>query len=147
MIRSISAPRLALLLALLALAGCGGRKSLVPVQGKVLYRGSQPAVGALVVFHPTDGPVSPDAPKPSAAVKEDGSFRPTTYAAEDGLPEGEYSVTIIWPEKGKGASLGDREERALPKDRLKGRYGDPKNPQLKVRVVKGQENDFRLDVE
>src|SRR5262245_31329915 len=117
------------LLAVLSLwaAGCGGKKAVVPVEGRVLYKGQAPAAGALVVFHPVGGQAAPGAARPTAAVKEDGSFRPTTYEPEDGLPEGEYHVTIIWPEAVKPSALGDREARAMPKDRLPGRYGDPRN--------------------
>jgi hypothetical protein len=138
------------LLAVLSLwpaAGCSGKKAVVPVQGQVMSRSRGPAVGALVVFHPISGQAAVGAAKPTAAVKEGGSFRPTTFEPEDGLPEGDYAVTIIWLEEGKPSALGDREERAIPKDRLKGRYGDPNNPRFTARVEKGAANDFRFDVD
>jgi hypothetical protein len=138
------------LLAVLSLwpaAGCSGKKAVVPVQGQVMYKGKAPAVGALVVFHPAGGQAAAGAAKPTAAVKEDGSFRPTTYEPEDGLPEGDYAVTIIWLEESKPSALGDREVRAIPRDRLKGRYGDPINPRFTAHVEKGGANDFRFVVD
>ena len=90
--------RCAVLVALLT-AGCGkpsvaGRVAVVPVTGKVLFQG-QPTPGALVAFHPLQGAQS-TAPPAQATVRQDGTFVLTTYTANDGVPAGEYKVTVEW---------------------------------------------------
>jgi hypothetical protein len=86
------------LAALTGLSGCSGHSGRVPVHpvaGRVSVQGEVP-VGALVVFHPKDQPAAAEVPKPSAKVKPDGSFRLTTFEAEDGAPAGAYAVTVQW---------------------------------------------------
>ncbi|MBX9579117.1 MAG: hypothetical protein K2X87_02315 [Gemmataceae bacterium] len=110
-------------------AGCGGGGPTVfPVEGRVVYN-NQPAVGAVVVFHPADAP-GLDAPRPTGRVQPDGTFRLRTDPAGDGAPAGEYVVTVVWP------APADRREGAARQggDRLRGRYGDPATSQWRVRV-------------
>jgi hypothetical protein len=141
-------PPAALLLAALA-ADCGpGRKPVYPVEGQVFYNKDLPAAGALLVFQP----VAPDDPanplRPTATVNDDGSFQTTTYQPNDGAPEGDYTVTIVWLEESSGDTmLGGGESTALARDRLGGRYADPKAPRLTAHVQKGGPNTFRFDVE
>jgi hypothetical protein len=79
----------------LTLASCGDtRKPVVPVRGKMLFRG-KPAEGALVVFNPV-GESDPNAVKPQGLVSNDGSFEVSTYGEKDGAPAGEYMVTFVW---------------------------------------------------
>jgi hypothetical protein len=127
-------------------AGCGnnGQKPTYPVQGQLLYKGTEPAVGAMVVFNPIPADPSPTAIKPLGEVKEDGSFALTTYKADDGAPAGEYDVTVIWLQKPTGPRLG--ENRGLAKDRLEGRYSDPAAAKLKATVSEGG-SKIRLVVE
>ena len=127
------------------LPGCGnGQKPAIPVQGKLFYKGSEPAGGAMVVFHPIPADPSPTAIKPIGEVQADGSFSLTTYKSDDGAPAGEYAVTVIWLEKPSGPRLG--EKRGLAKDRLEGRYSDPATPKLKA-TVNEQPTTIRLEVE
>jgi hypothetical protein len=94
-IRSFSSTLLTAAGLALALAGCSdSRKPVVPVHGKVFFRG-QPAQGALVVFNPLDES-DPNPVKPQAVVSSDGSFEVSTYGEKDGAPEGEYAVTFVW---------------------------------------------------
>ncbi|MCI0360225.1 MAG: hypothetical protein L0211_17240 [Planctomycetaceae bacterium] len=85
-------------LASVTLAGCGGQAPhRVPVYktaGKVTFR-DQPLEGAFLVLHPKAA-ATRDVPRPTAHVKPDGSFEPTTFLAADGAPAGEYVVTIEW---------------------------------------------------
>lgn len=101
-----------------------------PVSGRVTLNG-QIAVGAFVVFHPQGEPL-PRNSKPFAQVKQDGSFRLSTFSSQDGAPAGEYAVTIIW--------------KPLVNDGLDRRAGDnvmpanmerPETSGLKVTVVAG----------
>jgi len=138
----------ALVLAGLA-AGCGpARKPVYPVEGKVMYSNGQPATGALVVFQPVAPDDQANPLRPTATVNDDGSFQTTTYQPNDGAPEGDYNVTIVWLEKKSGDTLiGGGEHSALARDLLQGRYADPKAPRLTAHVQKGAPNTFRFDVE
>ncbi len=69
---------------------------------------------------------------PHAVTEADGSFQLSTYRSNDGAPEGEYSVTIVWP-----AYEWKGDEDAEGADRLQGRYGNVKEPFTKIVVAKG----------
>ncbi len=118
-----------LLLFVLFLTSCArsDRKSVFPVQGKVLYRGT-PAAGARVIFHLQDVD-DPQAPRPSAEVQPDGSFRLSTYLSHDGAPPGRYTITISWPSATRKVDT----ENAGP-DQLQGRYSNPKTTPLRAEV-------------
>jgi hypothetical protein len=87
--------------ALLALsAGCGGSPSatpptakVTPAEGRVLWNG-QPLAGAFLVFCPES--VAPGGKPLSARAQTDkqGHYKITTFAAGDGLPAGQYAVTV-----------------------------------------------------
>lgn len=81
------------------LAGCGaddGRVPVYPAGGKVTVAGEIPE-GALVVLYPAKkGEGEGEGLRPSGRVKPDGTFRLTTYDADDGAPAGEYAATIQW---------------------------------------------------
>ena len=131
------------LVGVVLVSGCGGEeKPAIPVQGQLFYKGSEPAAGALVVFHPVSSDTSTI--KPTGEVKEDGSFTLTTYRADDGAPAGEYTVTVVWLEKKTGAKLG--EDHGLAKDRLCGRYKSSGTTKLKA-TVNGTPTSVRLDVD
>jgi hypothetical protein len=131
--------------------GCGsGKPATVPVKGKVTFRKSTPPVGALVVFHPKDPEFEKRiGGKPFAKVKEDGTFVLTTFAPNDGAPEGEYGVTIDWRGKpsesqpllqvGDGGSAG--------RSMLNPKYGNPQTPAFTVTVKKGESKEFSFDVD
>lgn len=109
------------------LSGCGPapppRVPVHPVRGE-LHIGGKPAVGAVVVFHPV---ADPAAPPPRATVAADGSFRPQFYEDADGIPAGEYALTVTWRESATGMSP----------DRLKGRHSEPGKPVVRVTVKPG----------
>lgn len=114
----------------LALVGCGdGGPKLVPVTGQV-FVGGKAAEHATVVFHPVaDG--GPDAVKPRATVKADGSFALTTHTTGDGAPAGDYRVTVEWwlaPAKNP---------EQPPTNHAAARYGKPETSKLTARVGDG----------
>jgi hypothetical protein len=81
--------------ALLAL-GCGGpkRKPVFTTEGKILQANGSPAVNVTVFLHP---PASdPDPLRPLGVTDESGTFKLTTYDANDGAPAGEYVVTLMY---------------------------------------------------
>lgn len=126
-------------LALLTVS-CGKVQSekVYPVEGKVLFDG-QPAAGAIVLFHPNFSKHGPalEAVQPTGIVGEDGSFRLTSFAKEDGALPGEYLVTITWPEgPERPAKAGTKPKKGLHADRLKGRYNSAKSP-IRAEVKEG----------
>jgi len=154
-------PRLLALLPLLALAGCGPSKpTTLPVTGKVMFRKTTPAAGALVVFHPVDPAVEKMLPgKPFAKCKEDGTFTLTTYSdgPDGGAPEGEYGITIQWMREVKvkenkanklgGVKIGGDEGGGGSQSVLNAKYGNPAQPFTKVTIKKGDKNEFNFDVD
>jgi hypothetical protein len=132
------------LLILLNGLGCSGETKVVPVQGQMMYKGAEPAEGAIVVFHAVGSTPGLLGNPPMATVKKDGSFRPTTYKPEDGLPEGEYKITVIWFGQ---SSKSLRREGSTATDRLKGKYGDLEKTELRATVTKGQTDPIRIDVD
>jgi hypothetical protein len=123
--------------ALLAWAGCGqddGRVAVYPVSGKILVRG-QPAVGAQVVFYPASTEIQgPGMPIPAAETDADGEFQLRSFEPEDGAPAGKFDVTVIWREP---IPPNVDQEMYQPKDRLAGRYSDPKTSGLTATVEEG----------
>jgi hypothetical protein len=118
-------------------AGCSaapGRLSVVPVTGKVTFKGAAPD-GALLVFHPIrplpkqEGGI--DTPDPSGQVKPDGTFQLTTYDGNDGAPEGEYAVTLQWYKPIKSGADTKAGPNVIP-----AKYGDPGKTPWKVKVGK-----------
>ncbi|HEX3150569.1 MAG TPA: carboxypeptidase-like regulatory domain-containing protein [Gemmataceae bacterium] len=126
----------ALALCFLIATGCGPSKG-YPVSGKVLVNG-QPAAGAIVVLTPVSNPGTMDK-KPSGMTKEDGTFELMTFKEGDGAPPGDYLVSIIWPGKPKSSGTpkglsGGEDERASSTDQLRGKYSDPQNSGLTVKI-------------
>jgi len=111
-----------------------GQLPVFRVKGTVIF-GGEPLAGAKLFFHP-DSPLE-DAngkpmPLPSAYSKEDGSFVATTYRPGDGLPQGEYLVTVSCPDTQQAAVDGSYPELLPP------RYQDPRTSDLAVSIIAGQ---------
>jgi len=128
-------------LLVLFLAGCGdSRKTVYPVQGRVLDADGKPAAGAKVIFHPLDDK-DPGAGHPVAIVDDTGSFALTTYNKGDGAPAGNYAVTIEWrPQRETPFS-------PTPEDKLKGRFATASKSPFKATIAKEPTTlePFRLD--
>lgn len=106
------------------------RSDIQPVRGTCLVTG-RPAPGARVVFVPvTAGRGSPA----SGVAGPDGTFRLTTVTKDDGAMEGEYAVTITWPDPNRtnGDGTGDTA------DRLRGAYRDPAKPFCRTTIRPGE---------
>jgi hypothetical protein len=99
-------------------------------------------VNAVVVLRPVKVGLLRDL-IPHGVVEPDGTFRIGTYADGDGAPEGEYTVTIAWPETRTDPKTRDE----VSADRLEGRYADPMKSRLTVTVRNGENRlePFRLD--
>lgn len=130
-------------LALVGLMGCGGPKSdrapeLVGTRGRVVS-GAKAAVGAVLVFHPigTAGGLPP-----RARAGPDGRFAVASADGGDGLPEGEYGVTVEW-RSGSGENGDDGRNLVSEK------YTRPTTTPLKAAVRRGPDGccalpDFAL---
>jgi len=126
--------------------GCGNPAGLVPVSGKVLYRG-EPATGAVVYFHRQAAPGTDGGPIPFGIVEEDGTYSLATDGLGRGARPGAYSVLVEWrDEKGDGVvpvksrgkvQLVKRSRVRSGPDRLKGRYLDISKPLLHTEVAAG----------
>ena len=94
------------LTAALLLAGCRestDRIQTFPARGQVLWEG-QPLAGALVVLHPQS--TSAPAPLPARAETDaQGNFILGTYDSEDGVPAGDYVITVHWHQLAQGGGL------------------------------------------
>lgn len=91
------------------------------------------AAKACIAFHPIDK-VKSQGRCSVAMTQRDGSFELTTYAMHDGAPEGDYTVTVIWPDD----SMPEDECECidlLQHDRLSGKYADPKTTSLLVTIL------------
>ena len=80
--------------AVLVVCGCEsepGPVPVYPVSGQVLYAG-KPAAGVHVYFNAAGG--TPTPVNPHAVTGPDGKFTLSTYADEDGAPEGSYQVLM-----------------------------------------------------
>lgn len=129
---------------LVVVAGCSSgsdRVPVFPVRGQVFYQ-SKPAVGAVVILNPQDASLEGKLPmNPNGKVEADGSFRITTYAANDGAPAGEYKVTILWPPRESGDSGED-----AGGDRFNGRYANPATSRITASVQAGDNSLPRYDL-
>jgi hypothetical protein len=117
-------------LALLSTTLCSCRKSyqevsVYPTSGKVTVK-TVPAVGAYVTFHPEGDVGMTKGNKPFARADKDGAFQVTTYETHDGAPQGDYRVTVYWPE--------NPDARGPSPDRLKGKYANPATTPLKATI-------------
>jgi hypothetical protein len=126
---------LCLLAATLPWAGCGSGGPTVPqfkVRGKVLSHG-EPATGAIVVLHPVNKTAGISPYPPRGVVEKDGAFVVGSRTKDDGVPEGDYAVTIVWPAEQDPKKQFDN----TPPDRLKSRYNDVKHAKWNVHVTAG----------
>jgi len=132
-------PGLFLLIPLLCLPVACSDSGLHSVRGTVTHKGT-PIKGAVIFFHPKGGDLN--SLRPSAVTASDGSFSLTT-GQKDGAPAGQYAVTVIWPEEPKDpGKIRAAPDETSPKDRLGGRYRDPKSSNLSATVNSGSN---RLD--
>lgn len=105
------------------------RVTVYPVEGKLFVLG-RPAGNAHVAFHHADkGQIGGLCPV--GITRPDGTFRLTTHSSDDGAPEGEYVVTVVWP---NDTIPVDECADPATHDRLNGLYLDPTKSQLRATV-------------
>jgi hypothetical protein len=134
---------------LFTLLGCSGHSSkAVPSGGVVKTSKGEPCAGALIVLHPQEKARLND-PKPVATADANGNFVLRTHTEDDGAQPGEYGVTVVWLWSVSGAkefSLSS-ESGAGSTDRLGGRYGNPKDPKIKVTIPASGDKSLDIKVE
>lgn len=84
---------------LLAVAGCGDNRGLVPVKGRVTFNGGQPPKPGRLMFgavKAADGYMQRPGQAPFDA---EGNFEVTSYHTGDGLTPGTYRVNVICVER------------------------------------------------
>lgn len=137
--------RLSAVLLAAAAAGCtgqgaAGRVPVHPVAGRVEVS-DRPAGNAHIAFHAIDRERA-GGTCPVAISKSDGTFALMTYAADDGAPEGEYVVTVTWPNDSMPLDECECPEPSRH-DRLGGLYSDARTSELRATVRPGQ-NEIAL---
>lgn len=110
------------------------------MQGR-LFVDNNLAAKACVAFHPIDQ-VKSQGRLSVAMTERDGSFELTTYAMHDGAPEGDYTVTVTWPDDSMPVDECECVDPLLH-DRLGGKYADPRKTSLLVTVLP-QNNHINL---
>lgn len=73
-------------------AGCGQKPKLVPVTGRVTHYGKS-VTGGSVWFHP-EGGTDDKVERMSGQLQLDGTFVARTFPHGDGIPPGNYKVTL-----------------------------------------------------
>lgn len=113
------------------------RKPTEPVRGQLFFEGV-PASGAYVVFQKIGGKDKRRV-RADGMVEADGSFRLSTYRANDGAPEGDYAVTVVWRKPFVDA-VGRPGPNVLPQ-----RYAKAETSGLKA-AIKAGPNDLILEL-
>lgn len=127
--------------ATLLLAGCAGvpdrPPEVVPVSGKVVFRGGQPMPGGRVEFHPKGG-----GKEASGELDKNGGFRLTSWKKDDGVMPGEYAVTV------KPFTYKTGNPQQVPQGhRVSRAYWEEDTTPLQATVTKTGPNDFTFTIE
>ena len=123
-------------------SGCGETNDqlpVVPVKGVLIFQG-KPLDNALVTFHSTDqtqGKITSG----RATTKRDGSFELSTYNANDGIPEGDYAVTIECFRLRGGNGSWEPGPNILPP-----KYSNPQTSEIKLSVRKEDVSEKRIEI-
>lgn len=139
----------AALLAVVTSFGCGGKQRLPvsPVHGQVLYQ-ERGIAGATIIFHPMEN-VAEAAQKmrPYAYADADGRFQLKTYSEGDGVPSGDYRVSIAFAGAGTesrrddgnatGAPGSTKAAMSIPLE-VRKKYSNVETAGIKVTILDGQ---------
>ncbi|MFN4261856.1 MAG: metallophosphoesterase [Gemmataceae bacterium] len=113
------------------------RQQTHPVQATVYYEGT-PLPSAYVVFQTLD-PKAKVRVRSDGITEADGAVRLSTYTAFDGVPAGDYAVTVVW-RKPLYTADGQPGPNLLPE-----RYGRVEHSGLKATVRSGK-NEFLFEL-
>ncbi|WP_131282331.1 carboxypeptidase-like regulatory domain-containing protein [Blastopirellula marina] len=90
---------------MLHLTGCSpGGIATYPTSGKVTYTDGSPVTGGLIIFADSEQNISSE-----GVIESDGSYYMGTYSGDDGVPQGNYQVTIQgFSEYGKQSQIAGK---------------------------------------
>ncbi len=127
---------MSVLLACLALIGCGeGEQTLVPVTGRVVFQG-QPVAGGMIVFTP-DEAYGSTGPIALARIAADGTYQLQSDGI-DGVVPGWHQVSIAPPPRSARQTPGYAPKLlGFPKH-----FRDPSRSGLRLEVVDTGSNQF-----
>lgn len=123
---------MALLLVLAPWAGRGHGLDTSPVTVRVLFE-EQLAIGAFVTLHPIGESQLPSDVRPAGYVQPNGQVRFATFGIQDGVPVGDYLVTVRWNKLVKNGEEASPGPNILPE-----RYLLPMTSGLRIEVKAGQ---------
>ncbi len=85
----------------LLLSGCkdDGTRKTYPVTGTLTINGKPAEAGVLVYLHPQYPEQDRYPIHPKGETDANGAFQITTYRTNDGAPEGDYLITIDFPQR------------------------------------------------
>jgi len=143
---------------LCVLSGCGSPENIAPASGVVTLDG-KPVSDGRVMFHPVDGSRSSH-----ATTNEKGEFKVSTFGVHDGGLVGRHLVTVtkidtssqikIDPKEGyMGASYEKMmspealKQNIKPKQTLPIKYATKETSGIELEIIKGQANNFPLNLE
>jgi hypothetical protein len=112
------------------------RKVVVPVTGQAFVDGQPPDSPMQLEAHPVGGVDTEHPTVSTATTGEQGRFSFSTYESGDGLPPGQYKITVGWREFNalSGSFTGP--------DRLNSRYNTPDTSEISVTVEEGKPVDL-----
>lgn len=127
---------------LLTAPGCGSKSDTLKahaVQGQVTVAG-RPEAGVRVTLVPKDK-TNPKIRPAQGLTQADGSFKLSTYVANDGAIEGEYAVILEYPK------LVDNEGGRVPGPNvLPAKFAKAETTDISFRVAAGQNTIPAIDV-
>ena len=131
--RRPSAWRLFALALVSAAVGCSEAPTpavpVYPASGKITFKG-QPMPGAFIALHPKT-PVD-GVPNPRASVDKEGNFTVSTFAGNDGAPEGQYVLTVQWFKQIKNGADVVSGPNVVPK-----KFSTAQSSDLEVKIIAG----------
>jgi hypothetical protein len=134
----------ALMLGLVALAGCGGGPVLAPVTGKVTLNG-KPLERIALEFHP-DG----EGPRSTGLTGPDGTFTLTTDTGKPGAVVGPHKVVLrdqsIFPDGPISRDDLNKDLSSGKKPRIKAEYGDRAKTTVTKTVENGKTNEITIEL-
>jgi hypothetical protein len=68
-------------------------------------------------------------------VAKDGTFNVRTYGAQEGAPEGDYKVTVLWYKPIKNGPDFTSGPNVIPQ-----KYTQPETTDIQVKIAAGQNN-------
>ncbi len=138
--RSAMQKEIPVLLLFLSLAATGCRESrnekqVFPLKGTVLVDGAA-VEGIQITLHDKAGLDKAMPTFPQGVTDAQGNVVISTYAENDGAPQGEYAVTYVWKE------FNVLSRSYSGNDKLNKKYSEPATTPFKVTIGPGQPNDL-----